>query len=500
MKFLRTFIICLLFLAAPAFAEKSGMSIELSVEKFVLDNGLTVLFHEDHRVPVFTGYIMAKTGSVNEDLGMTGVSHLLEHMMFKGTKSFGTLDYEREKPVLDEIDVLAEEMRDEQMKLRSAYLGGSEDKVKELRARIAELEESLEPLAVHNELWRIYQRHGGTSLNATTNKDCTQYFVKLPANRFELWAYLESDRLADPVFREFYAERDVVREERRMRIESNPGGILRENFDLAVNAGGAYAAAIIGRPDDIETMSRVEVEQYFRRYYAPNNLIMVLMGDLKPEQVKETVNRYFGSLKPAPAPRQRCAAPLAQNGERRIQVIENSSPFLMIGYPGPVPGHNDQFVLDVLGSILCEGRTSRFQRNIIDKGIALRASAGVSNHSLGNTFIITAAPQDKHSYDEVEQAIYKELADLAENGPEDWELEKVVNELDLSLVNFFKYTVGLAGSLAKAEAFYGGWRNFDERDKYHKVTGEDIKRVIGEYLTPERRTVAFSVKPEGGVK
>ncbi|MCR5662332.1 MAG: insulinase family protein [bacterium] len=476
------------------------MSIELSIDKFVLDNGLTVLFQENHRVPVFTGLIMAKTGSVNEDLGMTGVSHLLEHLMFKGTKSFGTLDYEREKPVLEEIDVLAEAMRNEQMKLRSAYLGGSEDKVQELRARIAELEESLQPLTVSNELWKIYQRNGGIILNAGTNEDCTQYYVKLPANRFELWAYLESDRFADPVFREFYAERDVVREERRWSIESNPRGILRENFDLAVNAGGAYAVSIIGRPDDIETMSRVDVEQYFRRYYAPNNLIMVLVGDLKPEQVKEIVNRYFGSLKPAPAPRQRCAAPLAQCGERRIQVIENSGPFLMIGYPGPILGHNDYFALEVLGSILSKGRSSRFQRNIIHKGIALSASASVSSLALYNTFCITATPQDKHSYEEVEQVIYNEMADLAENGPESWELERVINNLDIALVDTLYDAVGLASSLACAEAFCGGWRNFDERDRYHEVTGADIKRVINEYLTPERRTVACSVNPEQDVK
>lgn len=481
----------LALLGAPALA-----ALELPVRRFVLPNGLTVLFLERRDAPVFAAYLLAKVGSVNEAPGITGGSHLLEHMMFKGSRRFGTTDYAAEKPILARIDRLAGAMRAEQAKLRSAYTGGSPQRVAELRKEIARLEEQLKKYAVSQEIWGLYQRNGGSGLNASTGWDSTQYFVQLPANRFRLWALLESDRLADPVFRDFYSERDVVREERRTRTDTNPGGLLFEQFMAAVHTGSPYRDPIVGWPSDLETMQRSDMLAYFRRYYAPNNLVVVLVGDLREAEVRQEMAEHFGRIPRQPEPPPVFTQDTPPVGERRIEVVHEAKPQLLIGYPGPPAGHPDQYALEVLGAVLSMGRTSRLHRSIVEPGLAVSASAGMFNRALGNLFLLSAVPQAPHASSEVEVALERELRRLVEEPVEAWELDKVRNNLEADFIRSLDSPMGVAAVLAQAEAFQGTWRNFDERERYAAVTAADVQRVAREYLARERRTVATLVEKE----
>ncbi len=481
----------LALLSLPALA-----SLEPPVRRFVLPNGLTVLFLERHDAPVFTGFLLAKVGSVNEWPGITGGSHLLEHMMFKGTRRMGTLDPDAEKPVLDRIDRLASQMRGEQARLRTSDGEGNPARVESLRREIARLEASLKKYAVSDELWGLYQRHGGTGLNASTGRDSTQYYVQLPRNRFRLWAFLESDRLAGPIFREFYSERDVVREERRLRIETDPAAMLSEQFMAAVHTGSPYGHPVIGWPSDLETLSREYLLAYFRHYYAPNNLVAVVIGDLQEAEVRRVMQENFGPIPRQPEPRPVFTRDTFPVGERRIEVVQEARPRLMMGYPGPAPGHPDQYALEVLAGVLSSGRTSRFHENMVETGLALAASAVQYNRALDNLFVVSAVPQEPHTAAQVEAALDREIQRLCEQPPEPWELEKVRRNLEADFVRSMADPMGLAGALARAEAFRGSWRRFDERPRFAAVTGADVQRVARQYLTRERRTVATLVRKE----
>lgn len=481
----------LLVLSLPAFA-----SLELPVRRFVLPNGLTVLFLERHGAPVFTGYLLAKVGSVNEWPGITGGSHLLEHMMFKGTRRLGTLDPDAERPVLDKIDRLAGQMRSEQARLRTSYGEGSPSRVEALRREIARLEAGLKKYAVSDELWGLYQRHGGTGLNASTGRDSTQYYVQLPKNRFRLWAFLESDRLAGPIFREFYSERDVVREERRLRVETDPASMLSEQFMAAVHSGSPYGSPVIGWPSDLDTLSREYLLAYFRHYYAPNNLVAVIIGDLQETQVRQIMQEYFGPIPRQPDPRPVFTRDTPPVGERRVEVVQEARSRLLMGYPGPVPGHPDQYALEVLAGILSTGRTSRLHLQLVETGKAMAASAFQYDRALDNLFVVSAIPQEPFTVDQVEAALEAEIQRIGAQPPEPWELEKVRRNLEADFVRSVANPMGLAGALARAEAFRGSWRSFDERPRYAAVTSADVQRVARQYLTRERRIVATLVRKE----
>lgn len=491
---MRWLLLLLLLLVAPAAAAPSDL--DLPVKRFVLKNGLTVLLLERHDAPVFSGYLFVRVGSANERPGITGGSHLLEHMMFKGTKLFGTTDHAAEKPVLDRIDRLAAEMRAEQAKLTTAYGGGSEQKVQQLREQIAKLEADLKKYSVSDELWGLYLRNGGTGLNASTGWDATDYYVSLPSNRFRLWALLESDRLANPVFREFYSERDVVMEERRMRTDTNPGGKLFEDFQAVAYSASPYRDPVVGWPSDLQTMSREDMLAYFKRYYAPNNLVVALVGDLREAEVRKVMEEYFGPIPSQPAPPPVFTADLPHAGERRVEVEMDASPQVYVGYLGPSAGHPDQFALDVMTSVLSMGRTSRLHKNLVETGLALGASAGVFTRRLGNLIILSATPQAPHTAAEVEAALYAEVEKLQQAPPEAWEMEKVINNLEADFVRGLGSDAGLASALAESEAYKGSWRLFDERDRYRAVTPADVQRVARQYFTRQNRTVGTLVPKE----
>lgn len=475
-------------------ADVSAQSLADRVVEKTLSNGLTVLMVERHQAPTISFQVTYKVGSVNEYSGITGVAHLYEHMAFKGTERLGTSDYQKERPILDNLEELNREIVQEEAK------GSKVDpaRLKALREKFEALEKEEGKWVVTNELGELYDRNGAVGFNATTGRDVTSYTVSLPANRLPLWMAIEADRMAHPVLREFYKEREVVLEERRRSVETNPGGKLYEAFLSATFAAHPYGYPTLGWPSDVRSLSATETARFFKTHYAPGNTIIAMVGDFKPAEVIPMLEKYFGSIPPGPpSPRVVTVEP-PQLGERRVEVEEEANPQVLIGYHKPALDHPDDPVFDVIDALLSMGRTGRLYKKLVEeKKIAIGAgtNSGTPGVRFPNLFTISATPRAPHTTAEVETAIYEELERLKNEPPSPKELEKVITNMDAGLIRSLRSNSGLAGQLAYFQAVAGDWRYvLKNRDAIAKVTGDDVMRVAQTYFTKKNRTVATLVQ------
>jgi predicted Zn-dependent peptidase len=480
-------IIVLLLLVPRA---PRAQDIALDVKAHQLKNGMTVLLLPRRTSPTFSAYLRFKTGSIHEPAGKTGLAHMLEHMMFKGTRQIGTVDPDAEAPILERLDRLHRELLELRETERSPFRPKEPARVQALTREISELTEAHRRLLVPNEFWEIYRRHGAVGLNASTSRDGTQYVVNLPSNRLDLWAVLESDRLKHPVFREFYTERAVVREERRQRYEANPEGALYEALFATAYAAHPYRNPVIGWPSDIEGLLRPDALRHFKSFYAPNNAVAVLVGDLDPERTIRILEEQFGSIAPQPLPDVRITREPPQRGERRVSVHFDAEPRMAIGYHVPALGHPDTDALQVAASILGDGRTSRLYRSLVD-GKRLAFSVDASDPGL---LVITAVPRAPHTLAELERAILTELERLRASPVTDRELARVRHRLEADLIRSLRANASLAAQLGNAQALTGNWRYvLESRDRLKAITADDVQRAAMAYLAPDLRTVATLV-------
>ncbi len=483
----------LVFAASPSLADR--------VIEHKLDNGLTVLMVERHQTPVVSINITFAVGGINEEVGQTGLAHLYEHMAFKGTRTIGTKDYGKEKPILDEIARIGTELERRQHKMAEKIGGGSAEEqaaVESLQERFVELQAEASQYVVGNELALLYQRHGGVGFNASTGKDLTRYMISLPANRLPLWAAIESDRMANPVFREFYKERGVVMEERRLRNEDSPTGLLFETFTSAAFRAHGYGVPTIGWGSDILSLTPAETEAFFKAYYGPNRATIALVGDFDPKEVMALIEHTFGKIPAAPASTERMPVEPEQRGERRVEVEFDAEPAIVIGFHKPGLGHPDDDVFDVIDAILSEGLTSRLHRKLVREqrlAASVHTDAGHPGVRAPNLFLVMATPLAPHTTAEVEAAIYEELDRLKQEPVEPKELERVINNLDADMVRALRSNSGLASQLAMYQAVAGDWSYMlKSRDKIAAVTAADVQRVAAQYFTKSNRTVGVLVK------
>lgn len=483
----------LLHAASPSLADR--------VIEQKLKNGLTVLIVERHQTPVVSINITFGVGGVNEQAGQTGIAHLYEHMAFKGTRSVGTKDYKKEKPILDElhrVGTMLDERQRDVAKKGAAATKEERAAVESLQKRVAELQQQAGQFVVGNEMALLYQRHGGVGLNASTGKDITRYTISLPANRLPLWAAIESDRMANPVLREFYKERGVVMEERRLRNDDSPNGLLFETFTSAAFRAHPYGIPTIGWGSDILSLTPAETEAFFKTYYGPNNAVIALVGDVNPKEVIALIEHTFGKIPSAPTAPPLVTVEPEQRGERRVEVEFDAEPSIAIGFHKPGLGHPDDEVFDVIDAVLTDGLTSRLQTTLVREK---RLAASVSSDSnypgvrAPNLFILTATPLAPHTATEVEAAIYDELNRLKTDPVSAKELEKVLNNLDADLVRALRSNGGLASQLALYQTVAGDWRYvLKSRDRIAAVTAADIQRVAAQYFVKSNRTVGVLVK------
>ncbi len=471
-------------------------TLEEKVVEHSMKNGMKLLLVERHTSPTVAAWIRFKVGSVDERSDERGIAHMLEHMLFKGTTTLGTTDYAAEKPILDKIEAVAQKLMNEKARREKA----DPAKIAELEKQLAVLESDASKYVVKDEFFELYSKHGGTGYNAFTSRDGTTYLINLPANKLELWAAIESDRLQNAVLREFYTERSVVMEERRRSYDADPENKLWETFVASSFLAHPYGQPTIGWMSDIEYLTRSKAERFFRDYYAPNNAIVAIVGDIDTRKTIAMVERYFGAIKPGKEIPPVTTIEPAQSGERRIELIAEAEPALIMGFHKPAIGTPDDYVFDVITMILGTGRTSRFYKDlVIEKQIT--SDIGVFDAPgtrYPNLFIVSANPRAPHTIKEVEEAILAELDTLKTTPVAERDLLRILNKIEYEEARRMGTNGGLARNLTEYEATAGSWRYMTEhRGKIAKVTPADIMRVATTYFTPLNRTVGLITKKGG---
>jgi len=492
-KLFRMFSITICFSLLSCFAWSADL--EGKVIEHRLANGMKLLMVERHTSPTVAAWVRFKVGSVNERSDEQGIAHMLEHMLFKGTKTIGTKNYAAEVPILKQIEETAQMLMVEKLKRDK----GDPKKIKELTDLLATLQAEDDKYVVPDEYSEIFAKNGGVGFNAFTSKDTTAYIINLPANKLELWAAIQADRMLNPVLRQFYTERNVVMEERRRSYDAEPSGKLWEDFMATAFQAHPYGKPVIGWPSDIENLSRTKAENFLHKYYAPNNAVVAIIGDIEPDKTIKLVEKYFSQIPPGtPVPPVAAEEP-QQAGERQTEVIGDAEPELAIGFHKPTLPSPDNYVFDVIDILLADGRTSRLYKKLVEeKQLATDVSTTTVPGALyPNLFIIGATPRAPHTVKEVEDAIYGELERLKSEPVTQRELQRVLNNMEASEIRSMGSNGGLAYRLTEYEATAGTWRYFFEhRKNVAKVTPDDIKRVAAKYLVRENRTVGFITKRE----
>jgi predicted Zn-dependent peptidase len=485
---------------------------KIDVVKHTLKNGLRLLVVERPDSPTVSTQMRFLVGGVDDPKGQTGIAHLLEHMMFKGTETMGIADREKEKPLLDRLDELWTSLDAEAERQRSPFAEANPAALQAIKDEIEKVTAEHRKMVVKDELWQAYQRVGGQRLNASTNQDSTQYYVDLPKNQLEMWAYFEADRLANPVFREFYSERDVVHEERRLRTDTVPQSKFREALETLSHAAHPYRNPVVGWPTDIDGMSRAEVLEYFKTFYAPNNCIIALVGDVKAADAIALVEKYFGSIPSKPQPRRRITEEPPMEGERRLKMKLDAAPQVAISWPTVATGHPDAPALSVAARVLTGtggggfgggrfgggggGGTGRLFKCLVappeGRGIAINAFAMHRGGRYPGAFGASATPVPGQDLAELEEALLAEVERLAKEPPTEEELARVRNALDAGWVRSLESNPGIAGAILEAEALAGNWKWWlQERELTKEVGAQDVKRVVETYLSRDARCVGW---------
>jgi predicted Zn-dependent peptidase len=492
-------VLTLAFLALGAANEALAQSIEafeknLTIEE--LDNGLTLIIYERKTAPVVSFFTYVDVGSANEVNGITGLAHMFEHMAFKGTSKIGTKNYKAEVKALAEVDRAYSAFADERDKP-----GADEEQIAGLRATLKAAQDKAGELVVKNEFAEIIERNGGVGLNAGTSADFTVYSYALPANKLELFAYLESERFLDPVLREFYRERDVVQEERRMSTESRAFGRLFELFITVAYIAHPYGMPNIGYMSDLQRFTRDDAKAFYAKHYVPANITVTIVGDVNTRKALPMLRRYFGRL-PAgekPAPLRTIEPP--QIAEKTIVMPDAAQPVYAEAYHRPAATHPDNAIYDAISDVLSSGRTSRLYRSLVrDKKIAATAAAfnGFPGDKYPTLMLFFALPTPDSSNEQVQAAIREEIERLKTEPVSAEELKMVKTKAKAGLIRSLRSNGGIASQLATAHVQYGDWREiFNQVDKIEAVTAEDIMRVAKETFVSTNRTVGMIVNDEG---
>lgn len=559
---LSVLVLGVLLLRAQTLA--GAQTLEERVKEFTLKNGMRFLVVERHEAPVVLCSIAFDVGSANDWPSMSGASHLLEHMMFKGTRQIGTKDYKKEIPYIRKTDLLGERtiaLRKEIGEWRFTIFQAFErevivgftaaerecigtDQYNEIKlfvekvrgmstmpytltstpyliedrgknfldlyleyklawGEIGRLLDEQRRYIERDELIETYTNNGAEKLNAFTSYDYTLYYVYLPANKLSLWMTMESDRMENPIFREFWSERNVVMEERRLG-ENNADRVLSEAFFSVAFSASPYKQPIIGWMGDLQALDRKKLIEYHRVYYAPTNAIAVIVGDVDQKIVKKMAQHYFEQIPAQTTPPPADTREPEQTGERRVVVEHFANPRLMIGYHKPTYPHPDDVTLQVLSRILASGRTSRFYKMLYEKkkltaGPPWAYSGPGSRYD--NLLIIGAEPRHPHTLEEVEAAIYEEIERLKREPVADRELQRIKNQYEAWLIRRMGSNPTIAFQLASTQIVRGDYRAMlNEVEMIKKVSADDVMEAAKRYLVERNRTVGYriQVKKEAG--
>ncbi len=459
---------------------------QIPVHYDTLKNGLRVIIVPDTNVAVVSCRLYYFVGSMYEGPGFSGLSHMYEHMMFKGTKRMGTKSYEKEVPLMASIDSLADLIQKERLKGRT----DSDSLIKNLKSRLYTTLEEQRKYMKKEELWETYQNNGGTNLNAWTADDMTAYIVTLPKNKLELFYWLESDRMKDPVLREFYSERDVVAEERRMRYENRPVNRYWERLNALFYVAHPYRLPTIGWMSDIESYSREKMENHIRKFYTPDNALIVMVGNVDPKKAMNDIKRYFASIPRAKKAKEEVVTREPQPiGTTRFTVHDNAAPRIDMLFHTPGYPHDDLYKIDIVEGIL-SGRSGRLYRRLVDKeNLCINAGAGNNFRLHDGYFEIYAELKSDADPQKVEQIILEEITKLGSTPPTKNEMLRITNQIRMSFVSGLKSLEGLSDRLAWFERLRS-WKDLlSYPENIAQVKPEEVPAIVKKYINPQQMTV-----------
>ncbi len=472
-------------LGSQAFIQPYLQRAEQQVTEFQLDNGIKFIVFERHQAPVASFVTYADVGTANETLGKTGTAHFLEHLAFKGTTQIGTTNYPTEKQIFEQMDQVFRQ-------LKQAQTSGTSDDIDQLEQQFNDLKAQAGDYVQPNEFAQIVEQEGGRGLNAATSMDATRYFYSLPSNKLELWMSLESERFLDPVFREFYEEKEVVLEERRAATDNSPIGQMIEAFQATAFKIHPYGRPVIGYADDLVNLERQDIQAFFDQYYVPGNLTMVIVGDIEPDQVRQLAQTYFGRFpaRPDPAPLTLQEPPQAET--REVVLDLPSEPWYLEGYHRPGVQNPDDPVYDIITSLMSNGRTSRLYKALVETGMALTAQGfnGFPGDKYPNLIMFYALTAPDHTLDDIAQVLQTEIERLKTEPVARQDLERVKTQAQVALLKTLDSNAGLARLLAEFDVKTGSWRNlFQQLEILNQITPADIQRVAQQTFQSQNRTV-----------
>ncbi len=500
----------LVFLLASSLAPAQDLqSFEKRITVKVLPNGLTLVICERHDAPVFSYTTFIDAGDVNDPSGESGLAHMFEHLAFKGTSQIGTTNYAAEKIALQKVEEANDAYEAEYLK----PVGRNEQKLAELKKVFLAAQAEAEKYVIPNQFTEVAEANGAHDLNAGTGLDDTQYFWSMPENRLELWAWMESSRLADVVPREFFEERDVVMEERRMRVDSNPIGRLEEQFVATAYVAHNYGRSDIGWPSEVGQINATEAMAFHKKYYVGGNIVVAIVGDVDSKTELPMLKKYFSRVPGGPKPEDMTTVEPVQFAEKSVVIHDPTQPIYMEGYHRPSYRDPDDAVYDAISDILSNGRVSRLYRSLVEQQQIAAEAEGVSpfpGEKYPSLFAFFVVPLPGHTPAEMRDAIHKEIEKLKTTDVTGAELQMYKTRARADLLRGLDDNQGLANSLAEYQTRYGDWRQlFLQLDRIDKVTKADIRRVANQVFVASNRTSAEidtepppagSAKQDGGAQ
>src|SRR5580698_79410 len=456
----------------------------------VLPNGLTLILCYRPEAPVFSYATLVDAGAADDPTGESGLAHMFEHLAFKGTSKIGTKDYAAEKLALAKVEAANNAYEAEFLK----PVGRDEKTLAALKTAFEAAQAEAHRYVIPNQFTEVAEANGAEGLNAETGLDDTQYFWSMPENRLELWAWMESSRLADTVPREFYKERDVVMEERRLRIDSDPVGRLEEQFLAAAYEAHPYGRPDIGWPSEVSQITATEAMAFHKKYYVGSNIVVAVVGDVDEKTALPMLEKYFGRVPGGPRPEDLTTVEPPQYAEKSVVIREQTQPFYLEGYHRPNYRDPDDAVYDAISDILSNGRVSRLYRSLVEQQQIAAEAEGFSpfpGEKYPNIFAFYAIPLPGHTPAEMRDAIHKEIEKLKTADVTDAELEMYKTRARADILRGLADNQGLANSLAEYQTRYGDWRElFLQLKEVDAVTKADIRRVANKVFVASNRTTA----------
>ena len=486
----------------------------IDVEEFKLENGMMFLVVKRPTTPQVAVRLAIRAGSALEETGKTGIAHLLEHMMFKGTKNFGSLDIDRDKELQEKIEAAYQVILQEEQKRQPDM-----DLIKEKQAEMEKLRQEVQQIYVPQVFSSQLGKNGAVGINAFTSKDQTQYIASVPSDMLEQWFSIISEQLFEPSWREFYVEKDVVQREWAFRYINNPNGAAWLDLSATAYSAHPYRNPIIGWRADMDKFNTTDAIAFHRRYYNPTNAVCVLVGDLTVQQARQMAQTYFGRYPAGPKSPESVTSEPPQEGSRQsIRYLKGArTPLVRIAFHGAPMGTKDFYALDVLTMVLSQGRGARLTQNIVNKGLAVEAWAANPDNRYGSQIILGGSPNEpdiltagNHTEEgkrkiyleacrELEAILLEEIAHIKENPVSEKDLARIKKLNRKGFIERMRSNESLAGTLATLEV-QTGWRYLNTYlERIESINADDVQRAARAYIRNDNQTSVYVIpggKPE----